>query len=263
MLESFQKKKAIKDLAILKDELKNPLFGYDSEKGTVYNINFTVRSWEKLDNFGEEEYNKIVTEPYGKEKQLKITKEVIIDKALELENTQFRIDDDDLGYPDKEHIVILEMLDELQKEGFLESLGCNFYIDTGDFECDIKLLKDLKELKAEKAKKDGSKKQKTIPKNEQTQSPKFRFNQGVMFRDFCNEILIIKGENTQEYRLLDTAIALPIGERIDALTENIEMEWRQLYDTARRLNGKIKDIFKIDNFFQIDFQNKKLHRTVE
>ena len=64
----------------------------------------------------------------------------------------------------------------------------------------------------------------------------------MLFRDFCNEILIVKGENTKEYRLLDTTIALPIRERIDALTENIEMEWRQLYDTARRLNNKIKDI---------------------
>jgi len=96
-----------------------------------------------------------------------------------------------------------------------------------------------------------------------TPLPKFRFNQGVLFRDFCNDILMVKGENTKEYRLLDTVVALPARERIDALTENIEMEWRQLYDTARRLNNKIKDIFKIDNFFQIDFQNKKLHRTVE
>lgn len=263
MLESFQKKKMIKDLSIHKDELENPLFGYDSEKGTVYNINFAVRSWQKLDDFGGDEYNKIVTEPYGKEKQLKITKEAIIDKAIGLENIQFRIDNGDLGYPDKEHVVIFEVLDELQKENFLELLDSSFYIDTGDFECDIKLLKNLKELKAKRAKKDESEKQKTAPKNEPTPSPKFRFNQGVLFRDFCNEILIVKGENTKEYRLLDTVIALPVRERIDALTENIEMEWRQLYDTARRLNGKIKDIFKIDNFFQIDFQNKKLHRTVE
>lgn len=94
-------------------------------------------------------------------------------------------------------------------------------------------------------------------------SPKFRFNQGVLFRDFCSEILRIEGENTQEYRLLDTAIALPIEERIDAATENLEMEWRQLYDTARRLNDKIKNTFKIDNFFCIDYQNKKMHRAVE
>jgi hypothetical protein len=73
----------------------------------------------------------------------------------------------------------------------------------------------------------------------------------------------VKGENTKEYRLLDTAIALPVGERIDLVTEYIDMEWRQLYDTARRLNDKIKGLFEIDNFFHIDFQNKKIHRTVE
>jgi hypothetical protein len=222
-----------------------------------------VRSWEKLDNFGEEEYNKIVTEPYGKEKQLKITREAIIDKAIRLENIQFRIDYGDFGYSNKEHIVIFEVLDELQKEGLIEPLGCSFYIDTGDFECDIKLLKDLKELKAERVKNDEGKKQESTPKSKPTPSPKFRFKQGVLFRDFCNDILIVKGENTKEYRLLDTAIALPVGERIDLVTEYIDMEWRQLYDTARRLNDKIKGLFEIDNFFHIDFQNKKIHRTVE
>src|SRR3989338_4697128 len=263
MLEGLQKKKAIKDLSISENELENRFFSPSNEEGIVYDIHFNVQSWQKLDDFGGDEYNKIVTEPYGKEKQLKITKEAIINKAIRLENIQFRIDNNDLGYPDKEHIVVFEVLDELQKEGFLELLGSSFFIDTGGFECDIKLLKDLKELKAERTRKDEIKKQKFTPKNEPTPSPKFRFNQGVLFRDFCNEILIVKGENTKEYRLLDTTIALPIRERIDALTENIEMEWRQLYDTARRLNNKIKDIFKIDNFFQIDFQNKKLHRTVE
>src|SRR3989338_3990793 len=109
----------------------------------------------------------------------------------------------------------------------------------------------------------GGKKQKPVLEGEPISAPRFRFNQGVLFRDFCNEVLIIKGENTQEYRLLDTTIALPVRERIDVLTENIEMEWRQLYDTARRLNDKIKYLFKIDGFFHIDFQNKKLHRTVE
>ena len=152
---------------------------------------------------------------------------------------------------------------ELQKEGFLESLDDIFYIDSGDFECDIKLLKDVTELKKELAKNEKVAKQKPSPKNELTPLPEFRFNQGVLFRDFCNEILIVKGENTKEYRLLDTVIALPVGETVDALTENVDMEWRQLYDTARRLNAKIKNIFKIDNFFQIDFQNKKLHRVVE
>lgn len=263
MLEEIEEKKAIKELAILNDSFDNSIFSHSTKEGTVYNISFTVRSWQKLNKFGSDEFKKLVTEPYGKDKQLKIVREAILNKAIRLENNEFRINDDDIGYPDQEHIAFLEVIDGLAKEGFLKTRDGTFYIDTGNFEYDIKLLKDIPELKRERAQKEKPKRQKPVLKNEPVLSPKFRFSQGVLFRDFCNEVLIRRGENTQEYRLLDTAIALPVRETIDALTENIEMEWRQLYDTARRLNDKIKDIFKVDGFFQIDFQNKKLHRTVE
>ena len=149
MIEGFQKKKMIKDLAILEDGIESRFFGHSNEKGTVYSITFIVRNWQKLDEFGESEFNKLVTEPYGKEKQLKIVRKTIIDKAIRLENNQFRIDDDDFPYSGKKHIIIFEVLDELKKEGFLESLDGNFYIDTGDFDCDIKLLWDITKLKKE------------------------------------------------------------------------------------------------------------------
>lgn len=260
ILQELHKKNIIKDLTISRDDLENDLYGYDdNEKGTVYNIRFTVQSWQKLNKFARNEFDKLITEPYGKDKQLKIIQEVIINKALELENNQFRISDNDF-YVDEKHIVFFEMLNELEKEGWLKLLDATYYTDSDDFKCDIKLLKDIKELKNER---NEQNKQQSQEKKEVLCSQKFRFNQGVLFRDFCDGILIIKGENTQEYRLLQTAIALPVRERIDKITDNIDMNWRQLYDTAGRLNAKIKDIFKVDNFFQTDFPNKNLHRTVE
>jgi len=94
-------------------------------------------------------------------------------------------------------------------------------------------------------------------------TPRFRFDQGVLFRDFCDAILKIKGENTLEYRLVQTALNVHVGEKIDTLTDELEMDWRQLYDTAKRLNEKIKSTFKIDEFFIIDYQNKNIKKTIE
>jgi len=92
---------------------------------------------------------------------------------------------------------------------------------------------------------------------------RFRFDQGILFRDFCDTVLKIKGENTLEHRLVQTALKTRVGEEIDTLTDELEMDWRQLYDTAKRLNDKIKTAFKISDFFQIDYQNKKIKKTIE
>lgn len=94
-------------------------------------------------------------------------------------------------------------------------------------------------------------------------APRFRFDQGILFRDFCDTVLKIKGENTLEYRVMQTALKTPVGTEFDTLTDELEMDWRQLYDTAKRLNDKIKTTFKIDEFFQIDYQNKKIKKTIE
>ena len=58
-------------------------------------------------------------------------------------------------------------------------------------------------------------------------------------------------------------LELPVGERIDALTDELDMTFRQIYDTARRLNEKIKNTFKIDSFFALDSQDKNITRAVE
>jgi hypothetical protein len=56
---------------------------------------------------------------------------------------------------------------------------------------------------------------------------------------------------------------LPVKERIDALSDDLELTFRQTYDTARRLNEKIKSTFGIDNFFETDMTNKLVRRIVE
>jgi hypothetical protein len=104
---------------------------------------------------------------------------------------------------------------------------------------------------------------KSAEKQADMRTPKFRFDQGVLFRDFCDTVLKIGGENTLEYRLVQTALKTPVGEKIDTLTDELEMEWRQLYDTAKRLNDKIKTAFKVDEYFQIDYQNKNIRKTIE
>lgn len=91
--------------------------------------------------------------------------------------------------------------------------------------------------------------------------PKFRFTEGILFRDFENGILKFLDEKDKEFTLISTAMSLPVGERID--TFNTEMEFRKMYDTARRLNEKIKEKFKIDKFFETDFANKYVKRLVE
>ena len=148
MLEELQNKKAIKSLSVLENSLQNPLLlGYRTNEGIFYDIIFNVMDWQKIDDYGEGEFNKLVIEPYGKNKQLQTVKETITEKAMELDNNQFRVSDDDFSYSDREHIAFFEVIGILEKEGFLESSNGNFYIDSGEFECDIKLLKDLGELK--------------------------------------------------------------------------------------------------------------------
>lgn len=106
-------------------------------------------------------------------------------------------------------------------------------------------------------------KRKSADKQADMPTPRFRFDKGILFRDFCDTVLKIGGENTLEYRLVQTALKTSVGEKIDTLTDELEMEWRQLYDTAKRLNDKIKTAFKVDEFFQIDYQNKNVRKTIE
>jgi hypothetical protein len=254
MLDDLEKKGIIESLYASENEFGSDLLE-TTDKGTLYNIRFGVKDWHKLDEFGIKEFNNLITEPYGKDKQLQIVKAAIIKKSSQLENTKFRLGKSDVTGNDKDHIVIFEALKDLEKEKFLKLTGgTNFDIKTGDWACDIELLKDLNKLKGQpvKGRKSGP-----------ASSPKFHFNQGVLFRDFCDEVLIVRSEKSKEHTLLIVAMFQPVMTRIDAETDDVEMDWRRLYDAARRLNDKIKNVFDIENFFQLDFENKKLWRAVE
>jgi hypothetical protein len=269
MLRDLEKRKAIRNLSIN----FYPHIVIETAKHNEFEIKFEVLSWKKIDDFGEEKFEEFTNEPYGEEKQKREVKNVIIKKALELENTKFSISNNDFEYGDILHIAFLKVITGLEKDGFLISYGITFNFGgiVPGFEGSVEILESIEDLIKRSVKPATKQKEKKIIIQEKKIKelplqplPKFHFKEGVLFRDFCDEIIVIKGENSQEYRLLGAAIKLPASERIDTLTDSIEIdEWRKLYDTARRLNEKIKNTFKINNFFDIDYQNKKLRKTVE
>ena len=267
-------KSVLSDLSNMK-AIQNLYIEAKTDNGFIANtkisflIRFDVVSWKKIDDYGEEKFNDFTVEPYGDEKQKRIVKDIIIEKALELENTKFKISSYNFKSDDIKHIAFLKILDKLEEEKFIKTKEVFFEVGSQRlwpfFEADIEILESYESLKKvnNAIEKIFGKREKKENNDFTQQVPRFYYNQGILHRDFCKEVLIIKGENTQEYRLLDIAFNLPINERIDALTDGVEMKWRQVYDTARRLNEKIKETFKVDNFFEIDFENKKLCRTVE
>lgn len=108
-------------------------------------------------------------------------------------------------------------------------------------------------------------------KNKKTiDEPQFRFDKGVLFRD-GNTTVLKFNENDLEYNLLIVSFDIPFGERIDLVSSGDALEqlkepefrdWKQLYDTARRLNTKIEKEFKIKNFLTIYTEDKFLVRNV-
>ena len=247
LLEDLKKKKIINDLSIFH------MSGWEKAE-----IKFNVLSWKKLDDYGEKKFNELVVEPYGLEKQKDIVKNVIIKKAIKLDNINFVLKRGDFNFGDWDHIEFLKIIDIFEKEKIIKSNGATFYIIDGNFEASIEVLINLDKYKKSNNKITGGEENKA-----DNRVQKFRFDQGALFRDFHDKILLIKGENQYKYRLLKIALELPINERIDSLTDNLDLTFRQIYDTARQLNKEIKDIFKIDNFFEIDYSNKYIKRAVE
>jgi hypothetical protein len=91
----------------------------------------------------------------------------------------------------------------------------------------------------------------------------FHFIKGVLFRDHDDGLLCIN-ENTIEYNLLRVAFELKIYERLDSMTEGLgDYNSEQLYKTALRVNNKILNEFKIDSFFDIDYANKHVKRSIQ
>jgi len=263
VLNQLKKNGAITALDIDELDKNNPFVNPTSKDKIYLDIRFRVTDWKKIDAYGEEEFNKLTVEPYGKDKQVRIAKERIISKALKLENNEFRFRDWDLGAIDGDHIVFMEILETLRKKNFLEYWDCTFDIYLGTCECFIKVLKDTKELQEKNKPKIINEKIAKTQKKKPVPAPKFHFTEGILFRDYSDNVIKIKNENSQEYRLLATAFKLPLKTRIDAATDEIELTARQIYDTATRLNQKIKEKFGPDQFFDNDYNNKYVRRVVE
>lgn len=221
----------------------------DIENGGII---LRIVNWDKLWNFFIEKYDH-VTDPYGKEKQMTIIREAIVKKALKQENKEISISLSELGEEDKEHINFAHTIQDLADDSFLIIKDIKLPL-SGESEFKIEITGDLSRFAEE---------EKSPDQKEKTGQQKFRFSNGVLFRDSVDNTLAVKNENTQEYRLLKLALSLPIGERIDAVSDGLEMSFRQIYDTAMRLNEKINKIFGVKDFFVIDSQNKHVIRSVE
>ncbi len=91
----------------------------------------------------------------------------------------------------------------------------------------------------------------------------FRFKNKELIGGQTTRKIAIKKENSYEYRLLQKAFELPVGERIDSMSfdDTDNLKFSQIYDTARNLNKKIKNTLEVENFFKLDYSNKHITRT--
>lgn len=93
--------------------------------------------------------------------------------------------------------------------------------------------------------------------------PQFRFDQGVLFRDGCQEVEKFK-EASIEYALIRSAMLNPVGERLEARSSGLDdYGWESVEGAARRLNDKIFKKFRVSDFFRIDYTDKYLVRNQE
>jgi|GEM_PF-3971898 len=240
-------------------EKKSLIFGrIDVEVDNVLykggSIVFGVANRDKLWNFYIECLDH-VDEPYGKEKQKKLVKEAILKKASRLENDVVTITRADLTVHDNEHLNLLLTIQDLVDDNFvaIENLNLSVYDNS---EVRVRLIEGWVKLE-DSNKKNSSTDAKLI------NTPKFRFSNNVLFRDLSDEVLRFDRENSHEFQLMRVAFEVPINERIDTILEKLDMDFRQIYDTANRVNKKIEDKFKVSNFFKIDYKNRYIKRVVE
>lgn len=261
-------------IVIKKDSQNTEIFGaiyFLEAQGLIYNLRhikkkedkyskgdiiFAVSNWDALWEYYIKHYEGHVKDPFGKVKQLEIVKKVIWGKAEKLDNKQFTLTASDFKNEERKHILLIPTIEILARSGFLsiEKFGLPPFADV---EYSIKL--EEKPVRKKVVKKEKIKSEiKIIEKK-----PEFRFSNGVLFRDYLNNTLIIKNENSNEFQLLRLVFDNPLGERIDTMSDNIDMGFRQIYDTARRLNDKIDKTFNIKDFFDLDYKNKYIKRVVE
>lgn len=91
------------------------------------------------------------------------------------------------------------------------------------------------------------------------------FKNNELYGGRTTKRIYIKKENSLEYRLLQKAFELPLKERIDVMSfeNDDDLDFQQIYDTARRINKKIENSLGIKGFFEFNYPNKYIMRTVE
>lgn len=216
-------------------------------------IVFGVANRDKLRDFCIEFYDQ-VDEPYGKEKQKRLVKEAILKKASKLENDVVIITRADLTVHENEHINLLLTIQDLVNDGFITVENLNLPVYSNG-EVRVKLMDGWMEI-------EDNNKQNLSTDTKSINTPKFRFSNNVLFRDLSDEVLRFDRENSHEFQLMRVAFEVPINERIDTILEKLDMSFRQIYDTANRVNDKIEDRFKVSGFFEIDYKNKYIKRVV-
>ncbi|MBP8707912.1 MAG: hypothetical protein KBH94_04235 [Caldisericia bacterium] len=214
-------------------------------KYTDFNIDFEVVNWKKLQKFIDQKFNNfntVVTEPYGEEKQLNIVKKEIIYKARKLENDQFRISNNDFLYEGNEHIDFFKTIDRLRKEKFLKLCGGFFNIGFNAFECDIKLFKSISEIKEEyetlKMAAEGNKN-----KNLKQISPKLIENPPKIV---WGNVEIPLPVGSKQFDVCKSLFQREKGKIVcwDEIAEemdDLDIKWRTIYDAVRKVNKKVEE----------------------
>ncbi|MDA3840559.1 MAG: hypothetical protein PF572_05730 [Patescibacteria group bacterium] len=227
-------------------------------KTEAYKIKFEIVDWAELESFAQYTFDDLIEEPYGINRQLSIVADRILEKAIELDSIIFTVTEADFEQYEREHIQFLKTFEILEKQKFLFQRESTYYLTDQSFSFRILLFKNLDDHKKELNKEVIKKSKK------ENEKQKLVFENGILKGGWSNSELRIKSENSFEYQLLSVALNSPLGEKIDCSTESIDIpKFQKIYDTALRLNKKIEKSLGIKDFFDIDYSNKNIMRTVE
>lgn len=227
-------------------------------KTEAYKIKFDIIDWSGLESFAQYVFDDLVEDPYGVDRQLSIVYNRILEKALELDNIIFTITEADFDPYEREHIQFIKAFNMLAEKKYIFERESTYYLSDRSFLFRILLFKNLntyrKELNKEAIKESS----------EEKERQKLTFVNGVLRGGWSKNELKIKSENSFEYQVLSAAFSEPLGKKIDCSTDYIDIDkFQKIHDTALRLNKKIENSLGIKNFFDIDYSNKNIVRTVE
>ncbi len=246
-LKRLENRKLIKDL-----EINN------IPKTEAYKIKFEIVNWDALESFAQYAFDDLVEDPYGTDRQSSIVANRILEKALELDSILFTITEADFDSHEREHIQFINTFNVLAQQKFIFQREFTYYLTDRTFLFKILIFKNLDEYKKELNKESAE------TSKQEKEKQKLTFKNSILKGGWSDNELRIKSENSFEYQILRTALNSPLGEKIDCTTESIDIsKFQKIYDTALRLNNKIEKSLDIKDFFDIDYSNKNIMRTVE